>query len=50
MHSKSHCVKGAARAQNRGQAVGVRRTQYSGLAEPTQQTAAASSELIAARR
>ena len=30
-------MKGAVRAQNSGQAVGVRRTQYRGLAEPTQQ-------------
>ena len=37
MHSKSHCIKGAARTQNSGQAVGVRRTQYRGLAEPTLQ-------------
>ena len=31
--AKSHCIKGAARAQNRRQAVGVRRTQYRGSAE-----------------
>ena len=36
MHSESHCIKGAARAQNNEQAVGVRRTQYRGLTEPTQ--------------
>ena len=30
-------IKGAARAQNSIQAVGVRRTQYRGLAEPTLQ-------------
>ena len=37
MHSKSHCIEGAARAQNSGQTVGVRRTQYRGSAEPVLQ-------------
>ena len=28
MHSKGHCIKGAAGAQNSGVAVGIRKVQY----------------------